>query len=90
MIRAPLPNAPPSLWLGHGVSDCYLFDGGRCAKRATHSPVASGVWARGADSRKFEMQSLAGQALHRPQRKVARSVPYSTAMEWHQANVFQG
>jgi hypothetical protein len=40
------------------------------------------------DSCKFEMMSLAGHL--RPQREVTQSVPHSTALEWHQANVFRG
>jgi hypothetical protein len=65
----------------------WAFDAGLFTLTSDYTVVVSPLVQR-ADSRKFEMASLAGQALHRPQREVI--LPHSTAIEWHQANVFRG
>ncbi len=41
-----------------------------------------------ADIRKLEMQALAGQRIHQPQREVI--LPHPKAIEWHQGNVYRG
>jgi hypothetical protein len=64
----------------------WAFDAGLFTLASDYTVVVSPLVER-ADSRKFEMASLAGQALHRPQREVI--LPHSTAIEWHQSNVFR-
>jgi hypothetical protein len=65
----------------------WAFDAGLFTLASDYTIVVSPLVER-ADSRKFEMASLAGQALHRPQREVI--LPHATAIEWHQQNVFRG
>ena len=65
----------------------WAFDAGLFTLASDYTVVVSPLVER-ADSSKFEMASLAGQALHRPQREVI--LPHATAIEWHQANVFRG
>ena len=65
----------------------WAFDAGLFTLASDYTVVVSPLVER-ADSHKFEMASLAGQALHKPQREVI--LPHATALEWHQANVFRG
>ena len=65
----------------------WALDAGLFTLTSDYIIVVSSL-VRRADSRKFELLSLAGQALRKPQREVI--LPHSTAIEWHQHNVFRG
>jgi hypothetical protein len=52
----------------------WAFDAGLFTLASDYTVVVSPLVER-ADSRKFEMASLAGQALHRPQREVIHPHP---------------
>jgi putative restriction endonuclease len=64
----------------------WAFDEGLFTLTSDYTVTISPLVQR-ADSRKFEMLSLAGQALHRPQREVI--LPHAAALAWHQQNVFR-
>lgn len=64
----------------------WAFDTGLFTLASDYTVVLSPL-VRRADIRKFEMVSLEGQSLRKPQREVV--LPHRKAIEWHQANVFR-
>jgi len=77
--------------LRNGLTLCrahhWAFDTGLFALAPDYTVVLSPLVQR-AEIRKFEMQALAGQPLHRPLREAI--VPHHAALSWHQQNVYQG
>jgi len=58
----------------------WAFDTGLVTLTKDYTVEVSPLVQR-ADSRKFELLSLAGQALHQPQREVV--LPHAAALAWH-------
>ena len=64
----------------------WALDAGLFTLTPDYNIVVSPLVQR-ADSRKFEMLSLDGRRMQIPKREAI--LPHSTAIEWHQQNVFR-